>query len=250
MSKGRTYDEWQAVREYWTLRSSPVFRGQNLPRGNGQLVVLIPGLFANDLYLHTVNEWLTRLGYKTLLSSLRLNVGCPKRLIGSIESSIEKRLQDHTGAICVVGHSRGGLFAKVLAHRIGDRVKRLVLVGSPLGAMMAAGPDGLATLAASMGQSGDQPVAQESVFRAGRNVTRMVDPDCASPECGCAYMKDLLEPLAPGLAVTSIYSTEDPIVAPEASVVEGATNIRVQGTHSGLMFNRDVYVHLAEALAS
>jgi hypothetical protein len=63
-------------------------------------------------------------------------------------------------------------------------------------------------------------------------------------------LQDLLAPLPAGTKRFAIYSTEDQVVTPEACVMDGATNIKVTGTHSGLVFNKAVYPHIAEALAS
>ena len=48
----------------------------------------------------------------------------------------------------------------------------------------------------------------------------------------------------------SVFSSEDPVVAPGASRVPGAENVEVTGTHSGLVYNRKVYPHLARFLAT
>ncbi|MDA1076055.1 MAG: hypothetical protein O3A63_15040 [Proteobacteria bacterium] len=249
MAQARALDEWQAMREYWALRASAVYRGEGVPHGDGQLVLVLPGLFGNDVYLHTVRDWLLRIGYRPLLSSLQWNVGCPKRLIGEIEKSLERRLRDHDGEIAIVGHSRGGLFAKVMAVRLAPRVRKLVVVGSPLGGMLKAGRAGLERFAAGHTGTDESPIAPPYVVQAGRAMTRLLDRDCNTPLCGCDYIEDLLAPLPAGLKVTSIYSTSDPIVAPSASVVAGADNIEVEGTHNGLMFNRHVYPRIAKALA-
>ena len=55
-------------------------------------------------------------------------------------------------------------------------------------------------------------------------------------------------PLDPETAVLSIYSREDPIVPREASIVTGARNVEVSGTHSGLVYNPAVYRELARSL--
>ena len=60
---------------------------------------------------------------------------------------------------------------------------------------------------------------------------------------------DLARPLNTRTTVVSIYSRDDPIVPPDACLIDGATNVEVRGTHSGLAHNRDVYRVLGDVLA-
>ena len=96
----------------------------------------------------------------------------------------------------------------------------------------------------------DAQLAAPSVVQAGRRAMKFFDPDCDSPFCDCAYMRDLFAPLPAGTKTFAIYSSEDQVVSPDACAMDGATNIKVTGTHSGLVFNRAVYPHIATALAS
>ncbi|MEA3217522.1 MAG: hypothetical protein QOJ19_3678, partial [Acidimicrobiia bacterium] len=69
------------------------------------------------------------------------------------------------------------------------------------------------------------------------------------------YPQDVRRPLSPDTRVLAIHSRDDQVVTPKASIVEdtinpGAGNIEVSGTHSGLIFNRAVYRHLADFLSS
>ena len=247
MADNNPLNEWQAMSEYWALQNSTVLKGQSVAHGDGKLVLLIPGLFGNDLYLHTMRDWLIRIDYKPVMSKLGLNVGCPKRLLTEIESSVQQEIVAHEGDIAVIGHSRGGVLAKAMAMRLGPRVRNVILIGSPLGGMLRYGKQGLDQFANSLGE--DETLARSSVMKMGRRVTQMLDPDCDSPMCGCEYIDQVLAPLPASTLVTSIYSSTDPIVPPQASNVAGAHNIEVKGTHAGLMFNKEVYPHVAAALA-
>jgi hypothetical protein len=50
--------------------------------------------------------------------------------------------------------------------------------------------------------------------------------------------------------VLSIFSRDDPIVAPVACRLPDGENIEVDGTHGGLAHNRAVFGHVATFLAS
>lgn len=247
MPRTNATQEATSLQEYWALQADPVLLGAGVPHGNGEAVLLIPGLFANDIYMATARSWLTRIGYRPIASEILWNVGCPRRLIDSLSSLVANRLGAETFSI--IGHSRGGLLASALTSRFSDRVNNLIVVGSPLGGMLAAGKSGLEAFAASM-QQDNEPNGRQFVFNAGRAVTRLLDPECNSPACECAYTEDLFATLPGNIAVTSIYSTNDPIVPPHSSILKGATNIAVEGSHSGLMFNRTVYPHVAQALSA
>jgi hypothetical protein len=75
------------------------------------------------------------------------------------------------------------------------------------------------------------------------------DPDCNSPLCNCSYVQDLLAPLAGTTRAFAIYSSEDPVVSPNACPIDGAVNLEVRGSHGGLVVNKAVYRHIADALA-
>jgi hypothetical protein len=72
--------EAQSLAELGALHADPVFYGRGVARGDGRLVVVVPGLFGNDMYLQPLRGWLTRIGYAATRSSLTLNAGCPNRL--------------------------------------------------------------------------------------------------------------------------------------------------------------------------
>ncbi len=239
-----------ALREFWDLHGDPVLRGEGVPRGDGKLVILLPGLFANDIYLRTLRRWLGWIGYQVETSRLALNAGCADRLLDQVETSVRRRIDRHEGQIAVIGHSRGGMLGKALLTRLNytsdgsTEVTHFVALGSPVGVALNKGKDGLVQMAQGTGQNS----ANSFVVDAGRRAMRFLDPDCTSPLCGCRYMDDLLEPLEPSVRTTTIFSVDDPIVAPSACPIEGANNIEVGGSHGGLVFNKEVYPHIAEAL--
>ena len=241
-------NEVQAMAEFVALQSSPVYRGKNLPKGNGMPVVVLPGLFANDLYLQTIHQWLKRLGYQPIRSNILWNVGCPKRLVQTTVEHVQSKLKDNPEKIAIIGHSRGGMLGKALAHYFSDRLHSLIVVGSPLGAMLALGKHGLEHFAGVSAEN--QQFANPNLVQLGRSFTQLLDPNCNSPLCSCEYIDQLFEPLPPSVNVVSIYSENDPIVPAPASMMAGAHNITVTGSHSGLMFNEEVYPYIAHALAN
>jgi pimeloyl-ACP methyl ester carboxylesterase len=241
--------EARAFAEFADLRRDPVYRGAGVARGDGRLVLVLPGLFGNDAYLNPLRGWLRRIGYRPAMSMIAINAGCPERLSRQVEQAFARRLRGYSGTVAIIGHSRGGMLGKALATRLGERCACFIALGSPVGSVMRAGPDGLAQLAAGASSTAAQSVAAPAVVEAGRAAMRWFDPDCNSPLCGCSYVRDLLAPLPSTTRTFAIYSSEDPIVSPNACPIDGAVNLEVRGTHSGLPVNRAVYRHIAAALA-
>ena len=246
--RARVPAELQALSEWVSLRRDPLYRGVGVPHGDGRAVLVLPGLFGNDLYLGQLRSWLSRIGYKPVASTLLLNAGCPERLTRQVERALQRRLANESDRVAVVGHSRGGLLGRAIAARLGRRCSHFVAIGSPVGAILRMGKAWL-TLDVNDPATTAQ-LASRRVVMNGRRATRFLDPDCDAPVCGCPYPKDVVKPLSRSTKVLSLYTRDDGIVAADACSIPGATNLEVGGTHSGLVFNRAVYRALAEALAS
>jgi triacylglycerol lipase len=229
-----------ALGELAALMRDPIYRGDSVPRGDGRLVVLIPGLFASDFYLWPLRRWLARIGYRPSTSGLWVNAGCADRLTAQIEKWIERQSRGADGRVVLVGHSRGGILARALAAKLRRPPSHLILLGSPV------------AQASRFAQSRMEPEllgqASSALMRASNTARRILDPECSFPECGCGFVNAMRAELDPSIAVLSIYSREDPIVPPQACVITGGRNVEVRGTHSGLAYNPAVYRELARSL--
>ena len=236
--------EAAALAELAALQRDPAYLGVGLPRGDGRLVLVLPGLFGNDFYLQPLHHWLRRLGYRSTHSTLLVNAGCPERLRTQVEVKLRERRERRPGPVALIGHSRGGMLAWAIASRLQDDASHLVLLGSPAPAVVA-------MMSAGIGPD-HRTVARGSVANAGRRSLQLLDPDCNVPDCGCPYTQDLRRDLSPRTRVLAVYSRDDQIVSPAACQVAPGigTNVEVTGTHSGLVYNRAVYPTLARFLAS
>jgi pimeloyl-ACP methyl ester carboxylesterase len=227
-----------AFAEFASLMRDPIYRGEDVPRGDGRLVVIIPGLFGTDFYLWPLRRWIARIGYRPSTSGLWVNAGCADRLTSDVEKWIDRQRSD--GQIVLIGHSRGGVLARALAARLPNRVSHLILLGSPVGGAVR-----LAQTGADRQPSG---VTMNAVAQASNTARRILDPDCEFPQCGCGFINDMRRALAPETVVLSIYTRDDTIAPPEVCIVTGARNVEVGGTHSGLVFNPAVYREIARSL--
>ncbi len=217
------------------LMVSGVYRGEGIPAGDGSPVMLLPGFLAGDLTLAVMHGWLRRIGYRSYRSEIAWNVDCSESAVRRLDRRLAGVAERAGEPVALVGHSRGGLFARALAARSPEHVRCVVTLGSPLAGQLDAS---VLTLAAVSGAR-----LAQGVFFAHRPPR----PQCLTVACPCAYSSDLTAPAAP--PITSIWSGEDGIVRPSACRPDDAELREVTGSHIGLGVNHQVYRVLAEVLA-
>jgi triacylglycerol lipase len=228
--------------ELGKLLIDPVFYGAEVARGDGRLVVVIPGLFGGDLYLEPLRVWLRRIGYTPIRSSLNLNAGCPMRLRDQIQRQIANWQRSKPGPLALVGHSRGGLIAWSIAAQMGERVSHLAVLGSPISAYRHS---------AASGQ--DMPRRTQMgrlLGQASNFARRILDPNCNFPACSCSFVQDVARPLSHATQFISILSRDDEIVTLEENKIPAEQNVEVGGQHAALVYNPEVYRALGRFLAA
>ena len=118
------------------LLRSPIWRGVGVAPGEGRPVLLVPGFMAGDGTLATMAKWLRGNGYWTHRAGIRANVGCSQDACERIEERLEV-LAARTGSkVAIVGQSRGGVLARVVACRRPDLVSGIVALGAPTVGML------------------------------------------------------------------------------------------------------------------
>jgi triacylglycerol lipase len=225
---------WQA--ELARLLVDPVYRGVDVPRGDGGPVMVVPGFLAGDGSLSVMAEWLRRMGHRPSRSGINVNVDCANRMLLRLERRLERTADRAGRRVAIVGHSRGGHFAKALAHRRPDLVSRAVSMGAGLDTPFAIS---LPTLAA---------VAVARAIHA-RTTDRRNRLGCFTEGCGCEFSRHYRSEFPADIPLTSIYSKGDGVVRWQACVVPYARCVEVTGSHVGLAFNRKAYRAVAAALA-
>lgn len=225
---------WQA--ELARLLADPVWRGRDLPRGDGAPVLLIPGFLAGDQSLSVMASWLRRLGYAPRRAGIAFNVRCSDTAVDRLERVLTHVHLSSGRKVAIVGHSRGGHFAKALATRCPGQVSQVISMGAGL----------------------DDPFdISEPTRLAVEGVRRLVarrDPEraaqgCFTHTCLCRYAQDYRAPFPESVPLTSIYSKGDGVVRWRACVVPYARCVEVTGSHVGLAFNRFAYGEIASTLA-
>ncbi len=211
--ESRMYIEWLR------LIRDPVYRGDEVPPGLGRPVLLVPGFLAGDWTLRTPYDWMKRMGYRPRMAGVTFNVMYSEVMLRPLIDTLVA-LHRRTGArVSIVGHSRGGVLAKVLAHRRPDLVEQVITLGSPLKDPFDVHPLTMAGVHAA------------HVY----NVMRYGHP--ASVEM--RFLRDLAA--APRVPTTSIYSRSDGVVNWHACLRPDINAIEVNGSHVGLSLNPEVY---------
>ena len=225
---------WQL--ELYRLLIDPVFAGWGVPHGDGRPVMLMPGLGGGDQTLLVLAGWLRRIGYAPALCGFVANVGCSDRTIDRLERRLVELHERSGRRVALIGHSRGGHFARTLARRRPDLVSHAISIGAGLRRVFAISEP---TLLFARGVRG-------VVTRTGRGNS----PLCLTEGCDCPYTRDFVAPFPQDrVRLTSIYSKGDGVIRWQAAVVPYGDCVEVTGSHVGLIFNRKVYGAVAGALA-
>jgi pimeloyl-ACP methyl ester carboxylesterase len=234
---GRHFHELRWQLEAMHLLADPVFYGRGVARGDGRAVLLLPGLLAGDYTLAPLAMWLRRIGYRPATGGFVLNVDCSERALVHVAQRASA-LRDRTGrSVAVVGHSRGGHYARALAVRHPELVSHAISVGGGLVAQQAVSAPTQAAVAAV------RAVHRHTTDRRRRR-------GCLSEACTCQFGVDYRAPLPDGVLLTSIYSRQDGVVRWQSCVADDATCVEVTGSHVGLIYNRAVYRAIAAALCA
>ncbi len=192
------------------------------PRGDGHPVLVLPGFLADDRATETLRRFLDGLGYATYGWEQGLNLGPTRQALEGMTERLQRLGDLHATEVSLIGWSLGGVFARELARRLPERVRRVV------------------TLAAPFRRPDTSNVA---------SAYRLLEPLHAE-----RLSEDTLFRMASPLKVptTAIFTKSDGIVA-WASCLEdeghGRENIEVTGSHMGLPHNPAAMLAIADRLA-
>ena len=223
--------------EQAALRRDPVLRGEGVERGDGAPVLLVPGFLAGDPSLTTMARWLRLMGYRPCRAQMRVNVDCAARGIERLERELERHAERHGRQVAIVGQSRGGIMARLLAVRRPDLVDRIVCLGSPLTDQLAIHP-WVRVQVTAVGVLGSL------------GVPGLFGYSCQDGDCCADVREQMVAPLEPGIAFTSVYSRSDGIVDWRSCLDPAAEQVEVSASHIGMAVNAQVFRAVADALAA
>lgn len=193
----------------------------DLPRGDGHGVIVYPGFLAADTTTYMLRRRLSSLGYQVFGWGLGQNLGLRKDLLAEMRAHLGRIAERTGGKVSLVGWSLGGLYARELAKRRPDIVRRVITAGTPC-------------------------VGDMRANNAWRLYERLNNHWVNRPP----IPTDVHEP--PPVPLTSIYTDADGIVAPEcANIGNGPTweSVPVESSHVGLAWSQEVLEITADRLA-
>jgi pimeloyl-ACP methyl ester carboxylesterase len=122
-----TWGEARVVRDYVAGRRSESKLAEAHP-GEGQSVLLLPGMFAADRKMAMLKRVLLKAGYEA--HGWELGRNFPHKL-GDVLDRLEDRLTTVNGPTALVGWSLGGLIAREYAKRAPGAISQVITMGSP-----------------------------------------------------------------------------------------------------------------------
>ena len=191
------------------------------PRGDGHLVVDIPGWRAPELTGAPLRGYLRALGYDARGWGFGTNLGDPRRDVERLARSVLDLADGQGSSVSLLGWSLGGVIAREVARRHPDVVRRVITYGTPV-----VGGPAHTTMA--------RAYAPEAGVAADRVARRL---DAAAP---------IRVPL------TAVFSRRDGIVSWSACIDRSSPDVEhveVSSTHLGMGVDPDVWALVADRLA-
>jgi triacylglycerol lipase len=228
--------EGRVPRERSALLRDEVIEGRGIPHGDGAPVLLVSGFLAGDLSLSLMARWLKLIGYRPCRAGIVANIDCTDRALRHLEAQLERFAERHGHAVTVIGHSRGGTMARILAVRRPDLVECVVSLGSPMVDELAVHPLVRAQV--------------ETVAMLGSlGVPGVFSHGCSTGACCQTAREHAAGAFPDGVGFTSVYSCSDGVVDWRACLDPAARHVEVPSSHVGMAVNVEVYRVLADTLA-
>jgi pimeloyl-ACP methyl ester carboxylesterase len=197
-------------------------------RADAQPVFLIPGFMAGDASLMVLRTWLGRRGHRVGSGGMRANVNCAERGLEGLQGPLEDFAAECDAPVALIGQSRGGALARVLAVRNPELVSNVVMLGSPVCDPLAVAVPVLRTVRwlARLGDLGLPGVFSSS---------------CKDGACCAAFRSDLGAALPRGVQAFAFHSRSDGIVDWRACLDPYAHAVEVDSSHCGMSVHPAVY---------
>lgn len=218
------------------LFRSRVFRGDDVDHAEGQPVMLIPGFLAGDDSLGLMTQWLRRTGHHTKSAGIRSNVDCSSASIERLAERLECLAETTGQRVAIIGQSRGGNLAKVLAVRNPELVSGIVTLGSP-----------------QLDPFDVHPLVRMQVYAVGTlgtlGMKGFFKHACKKGACCERFWEELAGPMPAGVGYLSVYSKSDGVVRWRACLDPEAEHLEIKASHVGMAVNPRAFRAIAGALA-
>lgn len=197
----------------------------NVPRGNGDPVMVLPGLGTSDISTVPLRRFLTNIGYRVFGWELGLNKGYKPEYEDELLRRLRKIYLKYHRPVKLIGWSMGGIYAREIAKLEHHAVSQVITMGSPFSGGKA------------------QKTNVNALYRLlnGQKIRDTHDSRANTL------------PFAPPVPTTAIYSKSDGVVSWQYCIEydEGdhLENIEVRGSHLGMGINSMTWLILADRLA-
>ncbi len=202
------------------------------PRGEGQPVLILPGFLATDNSTYVMRRYLKRQGYNAYGWDLGRNSGLRNSTYLKLEQRVIEMYGQHQEKISLIGWSLGGLYARILAHRLPDYVRQVITLGSPFNLAQPKATSDVGEVSSPILKIYERlnPGASEDVLLQGTPIWETPPP----------------------VPSTSIYSESDGIAAWHScidQINESTENLRISGSHIGMTHNPMIYYAVSNRLS-
>ena len=221
LSRPPLWRESRVGLELASLVRDPIFRGDGVKDGRGQPVLLIPGFLAGDDSLALMTRWLRGSNHYAKRAGIKMNVDCSQAAVKRLEDKLEGLVERQGQRAAIVGQSRGGHFARVLAARRPDLVAGIVTLGSPLTEPLSL-----------------HPLVKAQVYAVGAlgtvGIRGLFRHTCLWGDCCTDFWADAEAPFPKGVRFLSVYSRTDGVVRWQSCIDPHAEHLEIQASHIGM----------------
>jgi pimeloyl-ACP methyl ester carboxylesterase len=225
------WGEARSIRELRLLRQSAWWQGYQVPEGKNRPVLLIAGFLAGPRTIDALDHVLSVAGWRVRQAEVGRNAGPAYHGIAHCERDLAALQEDSDQKVRVIGHSRGGQYARVLAVRFPQMIEQIITLGSPLRVKYP--------------KYAVVKVPAEALDRLWRTgVFGAVDTEAEE-----RVDEDRFVSVPDGINFVSVYSKTDGIVDWRTSIDPQADMIEVNASHAGLPNSIAGVAAVAAALA-
>jgi len=203
--------------------------------GDDVPVLLVPGLMAGDWVMSHIALQLEQRGHPTVRARTGFNIGCTRELVERLEARLDAAAGHYRCRVAIVGWSRGGYLAKIVALRRPSLVASLTTLASPTADPLAVSPK-------------VERQIRVLTWMQAAGIPGVLGRDCLSGECADAMGAEVRGRLPSDIPYTSFYSRDDGVVDWRACRDPGAELVEVTGSHLTLGTNPEVLEGIAERL--
>ncbi len=199
-------------------------------------VLLVPGFLSGDFAMRPMSDALRMHGHWTRGSRITPNAGCTREMTAAVERRLVELAEERGSRVALVGWSRGGTLATLVAMRHPDLTASLVTLATP----------NLDPLAVNATLSRQLQVLTR--LRA-LGIPGILGEDCISGECARQVRDELLEDFPSEVPYLSVFSMSDGVVDWRACLDPAAEKLEVDATHMGMGADPAVIDLVVERLA-